>query len=308
MPRVEKRRTSPESREGGVDPEASGKKLLDGACLLEESITQDLVRRFQGGDRGAIDDLLIHNQRLFRNIAKKFKWAFPGGSLTVEDLASHGMMGFIRAVEKFDASRGNKLSTYAVWWIRQSIKRAIDDDGGVIRIPAWVRATAAKIRKFREDFEPKSGRSPTSREMGEGLGITKEQLWAVRAAYGAARIRSYGSTISPDGGFFSSEEGVPETDMTDEIARKEEWAMIAEYLDGDPAAIGIRPRNMDVFKARIGWDAEMMRPGHGRMTMKEVGKRFRITKERVRQIEAHVMKRVRGAIRTRLSRQDPTDA
>ena len=309
MPRTEKRRPLSDSPDREVDPELSGQRLLSEADLLDEAETRELVRRYQAGEEDAIHLLLLRNQRLFRKMGKAFKWAFPHTSATIEDLASEGMLGFVKGVERFDLTReGIKLSSYAAWWIRSHIRTSIANEGGMIRIPEWVRTASFKVDRFRKEFEAENGTRPTDEEIVAGIGITKEKLWAVHAGRSASRIGSYDAVPIKNGETVRMDPPAKTGDSAETAARNEEWSIVALCLQADPAEFRISARNLEIFKARIGWDAESGRLSGRFVSRVLIARQFGVTEERIRQIEGQAMKRIRFMARKLLSDQCPKNA
>lgn len=262
---AEKRKVSPESISEEEWAEAAGMPPYELAFRLEEA--EEAKRR-----------LIESNLRLVVSVAKRY--ATRGISLA--DLIQEGNLGLIRAVEKFDPDRGFRFSTYATWWIRRAIARAVINNGRTIRIPVYVAELINKVIKTEMRLQQILQREPTDEEIAAETQMSVERVREIRRA--AVEPISIESPVGERdnatlGEFIPSNEIVPTPeDVTRQMILREEIDMILDKL---------QPRERDVVRLRFGLD-----DGHQR-TLEEVGAELKITRERVRQLELRAMRKLR---------------
>lgn len=262
---AEKRKVSPDSISEEEWAEAAGLPPYELAFRLEEA--EEAKRR-----------LIESNLRLVVSVAKRY--ATRGISLA--DLIQEGNLGLIRAVEKFDPDRGFRFSTYATWWIRRAIARAVINNGRTIRIPVYVAELINKVIKTEMRLQQILQREPTDEEIAAETQMSVERVREIRRA--AVEPISIESPVGERdnatlGEFIPSNEIVPTPeDVTRQMILREEIDMILDKL---------QPRERDVVRLRFGLD-----DGHQR-TLEEVGAELKITRERVRQLELRAMRKLR---------------
>ncbi len=265
------------------DPIKMYLKEIGKISLLTPSKERELARRAQKGDPKAREELITANLRLVVSIAKRY----IGRGLSFLDLIQEGNIGLIKAVEKFDWKKGYKFSTYATWWIRQAITRAIADQARTIRVPVHMVETINKVNKVIREHLQESGEYPTVEELGKLTGKTPEKIEEILAA--SKETVSLESPISGD------EESTMGDFIHDEsLERPEESAMkmlLREQID--QVLDTLSPREAMVLKMRYG-----LLDGKTK-TLEEVGQFFNVTRERIRQIEVKALRKLRHPSRSK---------
>ncbi len=248
--------------------------------LLTPKEEMELAKRIQKGDAKAREHMIKANLRLVVKIARDYE----GYGLPLLDLINEGNIGLMRAVEKFDPRKGAKLSTYAAWWIKQSIRRALSDQSKTIRIPVHATDKLLHIRRAAVKLEEELGREPTPEEIGVELDIPAKQVRDLQTA--AIRPASLDAPLGDD-----------ETSRIADIIADERASTPYEDLEEKTNAdlvrkvIGILdPREMTILRYRFGLD------GGGEKTLEEVGEKFGVTRERIRQIQNVALKKLRRKI------------
>ena len=242
---------------------------INETALLTADQEKTLARRIETGDTEARDQMVRANLRLVVNIAR----GYTGKGLALQDLIEEGNLGLLRAVEGFDPSMNTRFSTYASYWIKQSIKRAIVNTAKTIRIPAYMSELLTKWRRATNQLADELGRPPTHDEIAKYLGLSKKKLAiikkAIRVANAGAQSDQFDAGWSIEETLMDSRGDAPDT----ELGKSDDLKQVLELLDK------MDQREATVLRMRFGLNDEEPK------TLKEIGERLGLTRERVRQIE-----------------------
>jgi RNA polymerase primary sigma factor len=249
--------------------------------LLSAEEEKLLAVRIEEGDIEARDHMVRANLRLVVNIAR----SYTGKGLGLQDLIAEGNLGLMRAVEGFDPSMNTRFSTYASYWIKQSIKRAVINTGKTIRIPAYMNELLVKWRRATAKLQDKLGRNPTNEEVAASLDLPKKKLSIIKKA-----IRIYNAspqTHPTEGGGRSIDETLMDDDaVTPEsnIVKEDDLQQVMDLLSK------MDKREAAVLRLRFGLDGEEPK------TLKEIGECLGLTRERVRQIESEALNKLSESV------------
>ena len=268
---------------GTEDPVRMYLKEIGTVPLLTADEELELAKKKADGDEQAKERLIEANLRLVVSIAKRY----TGRGMSFLDLIQEGNLGLIKGVEKFDYTKGYKLSTYATWWIRQSVTRALADQARTIRVPVHMVETINKMSKMQRKLTLELGYEPSVTELAEALDMSEDKVMEIMqiAREPASLETPIGEEDDSNLGDFVADNNVvtPEGNV--------ESVMLREHID---ALLGdLKERERQVIVLRFG-----LEDGHPR-TLEEVGKEFNVTRERIRQIEAKALRKLRNPVRSK---------
>lgn len=254
--------------------------------LLTPDEEVELAALIQKGDEKARARMIESNLRLVVKIAKDY----ANYGVPMVDLISEGNIGLIKAVEKFDPKKGGKLSTYASWWIKQSIKRALANQGKTVRLPVHLVDKMARVRRISALMAESMGREPTDTELSEELGIPREKLSLIRQASMQTRsldepthddsVANFGETLGDENA----------ADPLETLSQKGSFDNLDVVLDS------LNERETEIIGSRFGLNGKRV------LTLEEIGRNFGVSRERIRQIQNVALNKMKKA----LSRKEAT--
>jgi RNA polymerase primary sigma factor len=255
---------------------------INNTPLLSSAEERELAERVAQGDPEAREHMVKANLRLVVNIAR----GYLGRGLGLEDLIEEGNLGLMRAVEGFDGAMSTRFSTYASFWIKQSIRRAVMNQGKPIRLPAYMVTLLSKWRRANLALTERLGRTPTLEEVGAALKLSKKKLGILAQAIEVNSLTPHPEADEDDG-------AVLDDLLTDDRGKAPEDRMIeADDLERILSRLDqLEDREATVVRMRFGL------PPYRPMTLREIGEQLGLTRERVRQLESHALHDLVGALR-----------
>lgn len=255
--------------------------------LLTFEEERTLANRIAAGDEEAVDTMVMHNLRLVVSIAKKY----TGCGLSLLDLIQEGNTGLIEAARKYDVNKGFRFSTYATWWVRQKIGRALSDQSRSIRIPAHIAELVSRIKKVTGTLIQKLGRTPTEEELAEVLGVEVDK---VKVALDMSQaVSSLDVPVGDDDettvGDLQADHGA-QNPMTELIAEANKQVI-------ESVLATLNEREANVLRLRFGMESD-----HAH-TLEEIGEKMGVTRERVRQIEVKALRKMRHPARMNILKE-----
>ena len=248
---------------------------------VEEEV--ELAQRIRKGDQKALEKLTRANLRFVVSVAKQYQ----NQGLSLPDLINEGNLGLIKAAEKFDETRGFKFISYAVWWIRQSILQALAEQSRIVRLPLNQVGSLNKINKAFSRFEQENERRPSPEELADSLDLPAEKV--------ADTLRVSGRHISVDATFVEGEDNSLLDVLVNDDSPIADRTLINESLstEVERALSTLTERERDIIKLFFGINTQ-------EMTLEEIGEKFGLTRERVRQIKEKAIRRLRHSSRSKL--------
>ena len=243
----------------------------------------ELARRIRGGDREALEKLTRANLRFVVSVAKQYQ----NQGLSLPDLINEGNLGLIKAAEKFDETRGFKFISYAVWWIRQSILQAIAEQSRIVRLPLNQVGSVNKINKALNKFEQENERRPSVEEIADEVGIPQEKI--------ADAMKVSGRHVSVDAPFVDGEDNGLLDVLPNDDSPMADKTLVAESLRKEVERVlqTLNERERNVIEAFFGINQP-------EMTLEEIGVKYGLTRERVRQIKEKAIRRLRHNTKNKL--------
>ena len=242
----------------------------------------ELAQRIRKGDQVALEKLTKANLRFVVSVAKQYQ----NQGLSLPDLINEGNLGLIKAAEKFDETRGFKFISYAVWWIRQSILQALAEQSRIVRLPLNQVGSLNKITKALSKFEQENERQPSSEELSEMIDVPKDKI--------SDTLRVSGRHVSVDAPFVEGEDNSLLDVLPNDDSPSADRGLINESLNTEieRALATLSTREREIIKSFFGIGCQ-------EMTLEEIGERFGLTRERVRQIKEKAIRRLKSASRSK---------
>jgi RNA polymerase primary sigma factor len=254
--------------------------------LITAEAEVELAKRIREGDQIALEKLTKANLRFVVSVAKQYQ----NNGLTLGDLINEGNLGLIKAAKRFDEKRGFKFISYAVWWIRQSIMQALAEQSRIVRLPLNRVGSLTKISKTFSDLEQKFQREPSTEEIAEEIGITTEEV--------LSNLKVSGRHVSMDAPFAQGEDGSLLDVLSDVNESNPETKLMTDSMieEVQRALSTLTTRESEVISLYFGLN------NNSSMTLEEIGEKFNLTRERVRQIKEKATRRLRHTSRSTILR------
>jgi len=249
--------------------------------LLTREEEVQLAKRIKKGDQAARQQMIKANLRLVVKIAHDY----ANFGLPLLDLISEGNIGLMKAVERFDPKKGGKLSTYAAWWIKQSIKRALANQSKTIRLPVHLVDKIARMRRIAMQLSEELGRDPTDEELSEELGIPPAKIAQLRTA--SIRPASLDASVGQDDDSASLGEMIGDDNADSPYQMLRDKNLRDSVMD---LLHVLDERELKIIRLRFGLD------GKKELTLEEVGKKFGVTRERIRQLQNIALRKIKRAL------------
>jgi len=252
--------------------------------LITSEVEVELAKRIREGDQIALEKLTKANLRFVVSVAKQYQ----NSGLTLGDLINEGNLGLIKAAKRFDETRGFKFISYAVWWIRQSIMQALAEQSRIVRLPLNRVSSLNRISKTFSDLEQKFQREPSTEEMAEVIGVTSEEV--------VDNLKVSGRHISMDAPFAQGEDGNLLDVLTDSNQMQPDAGLMHDSLNEEVqrALATLTSREAEVLGLYFGLN------NSNAMSLEEIGEKFNLTRERVRQIKEKATNRLRQTTKSRM--------